>query len=167
MWTSTTCDRGPRSRCRAWRSSIASEAARAQVLGENGAAVRSGSKSRAGCARRANFEFELAAPRHAFQALDVNAEVRSLAPRNDLPIRVVAEPRRLHEGQRQRTVVEDQCDGSRGMNIAGLLVDPGGNVHPQPVAQGAAAIPFDRAQIGEAHVLAGDQYRILRPRREF
>src|ERR1700675_4231161 len=167
MWTSTPCGPGPRSRARAWRASIASVAARPQVLGQNGPGIQRGRKGHGGSARRANRKVELPARCHASQAFNVKAEVRSLAPRNDLPVRIHPKSRRIDERQRQRPIIENQGERSRGANITRLQVSSGGNVHPQSIAQGAAAVPFDRAQIGEAHVLAGDEYRVLRARHEF
>ena len=43
------------------------------------------------------------------------------------------------------------------MNIAGLQVISGSNVDPQAIADGAAAIPFHRAQVGEAQALVRDE----------
>src|SRR5580693_7559515 len=95
MWTSMTCGPGRRSRCRAWRSSIASNAAIAQVSGEDRAGIERGRKSHDGSVRRTNIEFELWARCHAADALNGEVEVRGLAPRSGLPVRAAPELRRL------------------------------------------------------------------------
>src|SRR3984957_9202342 len=168
MWTSTTSVRAPRSRCRGWCPLIASDAAIVHILGQNGAGIHRGDKARRGAVRRADVEFELAAGGHALERGDVQVEIRRLSPGGDRPVWLAPEFwRLLHERQLEGPIVEDQGDGGRRMNIAGWPVISGRNVDPQAVAQGAAAIPFDRSQVGEAGALAQNLHRVLRARQEF
>src|SRR5882762_8051606 len=167
MWTSMMCVPAPRSRCRGWCPSIASDAAILHVLGQNGAGIHRGGKARRRTVRRLDVEFELAAGGHAPERGDVQVEVRRLSPGGDRPVWLAPEFRRFHERQLEGPIVEDQGDGGRRMNIAGLPVISGRNVYPQAVAQGAAAIPFDRSQVGEGGALAQNGHRVLRARQEF
>src|SRR5882762_312325 len=159
-WTSTTCGPEPRSHCRGWCPSIASDAAILHVLLQNGAGVRSGVEAQRGAVRSANVEFELAACGHAPERTDVKAEVRRLAPGSDRPVGLAPELRRLHGRQANRPIVEHQGDGVRCVNVAGLLIISGGDVDPQAVAQGPAAIPLDRPQVGEGGAPAEDEHRV-------
>src|ERR1700675_3073477 len=166
-WTSTTCGPGLRSHCRGWCPSIASDAAILHVPGQNGTGIQSGDKTNHGAVYRANLEFELPACGHAPERFNREAEVRSLAPGSDRPVWRASKGRRGRWRQGKRPIIEDHGDGGRCMNIPGLPVIPGGNVYPQAVAQGAAAIPFDRAQVGETGALAQDEHGVLRPWHEF
>src|SRR5882757_714459 len=167
MWTSTTSVPAPRSRCRGWYPSIASDAAILHILGQNGAGIHRGGKARRGAVCRVDVEFELAAGGHALERGDVQVEIRRLSPGGDRPVWLAPECRRLHERQFEGPIVEDQGDGGRYMDIARLPVISGRNVYPQAVAQGAAAIPFDRSQVGEGGALAQNLHCVLRARQQF
>src|SRR5271165_316432 len=167
MWTSTTCGPERRSLCRRWRPSIASEAASLEVPGQSATSIRAGSKSHDGAVRGTQVEFELAARGHAAEGLHREAEVRGLTPGCDRLVRLAAEFRYLGQGQRQRTIIEHESCGLGGAQIARMPVVSGGDVHPQSIAQGTAAIPLDRAEVGEAQARVRNAGRILRARQKF
>src|SRR5450631_535302 len=165
--TSATCAPEPRSHCRAWSGSIASDAAVLHVLGQSGVRIQGGEKAHDRTVYHANLEFELSARRHAPERSRRQAEVRGLSPGNDIPVWLASDLRRLDDGQQERTVIEHQGHGARSMNITGLTVCSRSNVYPQSVAQGAAAVPFGRAHVGEAGASVRVACRGLRAWHEF
>src|SRR3982074_1931313 len=82
-WTSTTCGPGPRSHCRGWCPSPASNVAILEVLGQNGVGIHRGGKAHDGAVCRAYREFELRACGHAPERFNREAEVRRVAPGSD------------------------------------------------------------------------------------
>jgi hypothetical protein len=114
-----------------------------------------------------SIEYELTAGSHAPECFSRQAEIRGLAPGSDGLIGLAPEFRRIDDRQIQRSIVQHHGDGGRCVNIAGLPVISGGNVYPQAIAQHTAAIPFDRAQVGEARAPAQDEHHVLRAWHEF
>src|SRR5580698_9742540 len=104
MWISTTYGPGPPSRCRGWWRSIASNAACLQVLGEHGTGIQGGSEMDDRTAHRTHVQIEFAARGHALQHVDVEVEVRCLAPGNRPLVRIVSELRCIDDRQHLRTV---------------------------------------------------------------
>src|ERR1700723_1263482 len=131
MWISAMCGRGLRSRCRGSRRSIGSDVPARHVPVQQRAEVFVGAEINDGIILRMDVKCDLAAGGHPPEHFDREIEVRSLPPRNHRLVCVAAKSRRRDRRKDDRPIIENQSDGARHMDIAGLLVASGRNVYPQ------------------------------------